>query len=158
MSSHGHDSNAEHPRLAPWLDQAEASTSLRQPRETSSRLHRARTHIAAVACEACRSRKSKCNAERPACRACVQRKTPCQYVAEPLETHSQALKRRYDELHQSKVPYEELFDMLRFLPEKDSLEVLRRIRAGGEVDAILRYVKEGNLLLCPGSARSLIPI
>jgi len=100
-----------------------------------------------VACEACRKRKTKCNTERPSCSICLKRNTTCNYIAGPSETHSQAWKRKYHELEDSKTPYEELFDMLKVLPERDALGVLYRIRAGDDIGTIISHVKEGNLLL-----------
>lgn len=33
------------------------------------------------------------------------------------------------------------------MPEEDAIEVFRRIRAGGDIGAILNHVKDGNLLM-----------
>jgi len=100
-----------------------------------------------VACEACRKRKTKCNTARPTCSFCLKRNTTCNYIAGPSETHFQAWKRKYHELEDSKIPYEELFDMLKIMPERDALGVLYRIRAGDDIGTIITHVKEGDLLL-----------
>jgi hypothetical protein len=50
-------------------------------------------------------------------------------------------------LQTRQAPYEELFDLLRSKSEKESLEVFRRIRNGGDVESILRHVKDGDLLM-----------
>lgn len=63
------------------------------------------------------------------------------------ETHTQALKRKYNELQSEKESYEELFNHLRSKPEKESIEILQRIRAGSDVGSILRHIKDGDLLL-----------
>jgi hypothetical protein len=57
------------------------------------------------------------------------------------------LKRKYDELQTRQTPYEELFEILKAKPERESLEIFRRIRAGGDVESILRHVKDGDLLM-----------
>jgi hypothetical protein len=43
--------------------------------------------------------------------------------------------------------HEELFDMLRTMPEADTYEVLQRIKAGMQPDGILRLIRDGNLLM-----------
>jgi hypothetical protein len=37
--------------------------------------------------------------------------------------------------------------MLQILPEKDAVEIFRRVRAGGNTESIVRYVQEGSLLM-----------
>lgn len=78
---------------------------------------------------------------------CIQRGTDCRYNTASAETHSQALKRKYDELQTRQTPYEELFDVLKSRSERESLEIFRRIRAGGDIGSILRHVKDGDLLM-----------
>jgi hypothetical protein len=43
--------------------------------------------------------------------------------------------------------HEELFDMLRTMPDSDAHEVLQRIKAGLQPDDILRLIRDGNLLM-----------
>jgi hypothetical protein len=43
--------------------------------------------------------------------------------------------------------HEELFDMLRTMPDSDAHEVLQRIKAGMQPDDILRLVRDGNLFM-----------
>ncbi|KAI1102600.1 hypothetical protein F4804DRAFT_334096 [Jackrogersella minutella] len=100
-----------------------------------------------AACEACRRRKSKCNAERPKCTLCVRHGTDCRYATAPTETHSQALKRKHSELQTRITPYEELFDILKTKSETESLEILKRIRSGNDVGSILRQARDGDLLM-----------
>ncbi|OTB20707.1 hypothetical protein K445DRAFT_372281 [Daldinia sp. EC12] len=106
-----------------------------------------------AACEACRKRKSKlptlnlCNAERPKCSLCVRHNTECRYATGPAETHSQALKRKHNELQNRITPYEELFGLLKTKSEPESLEILRRIRTGDDVGSILRHARDGDLLI-----------
>ncbi|KAI2631054.1 hypothetical protein GGR54DRAFT_628061 [Hypoxylon sp. NC1633] len=100
-----------------------------------------------AACEACRRRKSKCNAERPQCNLCVRHGTDCRYATAPTETHSQALKRKNSELQNRITPYQELFDLLQTKSETESLEIWRRIRTGNDVNSILRHTRDGDLLI-----------
>ena len=37
--------------------------------------------------------------------------------------------------------------MIQTLPEKDAIEIFRRVRAGGNTESIVRHVQEGNLLM-----------
>ena len=46
-----------------------------------------------------------------------------------------------------KTLYEELFDQLLFKSEEESLEIIKRVRAGGGIRSILRQVQEGDLFL-----------
>lgn len=46
-----------------------------------------------------------------------------------------------------KEPHKELFDLLKSMPETESLEITRRIRRGANIFELLRYVRDGNLTL-----------
>ncbi|PVH95427.1 hypothetical protein DM02DRAFT_617915 [Periconia macrospinosa] len=80
------------------------------------------------ACSACRSRKTKCSAERPKCSKCISYDTVCEYA----DTERQSLQQRYDDLRSQQNTYEELFNQLVTMPENESLDMLRRIRAGND--------------------------
>jgi hypothetical protein len=71
---------------------------------------------------------SQCSAERPRCRQCLRRNIPCEY----RDLSKQAVYQRYEDIHNQQSAYEELFDKLINLPENDSLDLLRRIRAGND--------------------------
>ncbi|OTA95752.1 hypothetical protein M434DRAFT_393609 [Hypoxylon sp. CO27-5] len=143
MEREGDGSGPNKRRLVP-LAPAPAGTSGRGAGGgTGSRGRRQVT----AACEACRRRKSKCNAERPKCSLCVRHGTDCRYATAPEETHSQALKRKHSELQTRITPYEELFDLLKNKSETESLGILKRIRSGNDVGSILRHAKDGDLLI-----------
>jgi len=57
------------------------------------------------------------------------------------------VKRKYEELREKRSAYEELFDLIKTMSEADSIDVLHRIRAGGNVQDILNQVRDGNLLM-----------
>ncbi|KAK3358721.1 hypothetical protein B0T25DRAFT_599547, partial [Lasiosphaeria hispida] len=103
-------------------------------------------HVKA-ACETCRKRKVKCSGERPKCNSCVRSDQNCQYISSPTETYTQARKRKLDELQEKSSVYEELVGLLRSVPEQEAHDILRRLRAGGDVAAVTRQVKDGCLLL-----------
>lgn len=94
-----------------------------------------------LACAACRTRKTKCDGKRPQCSECVTRDSCCRYT----ETESTQTKRRHADL-------EELFGLLRTLPEEDAFELLARIRAGSDVHSLLESIHHGNLLVLFASA------
>ncbi|KAI1844183.1 hypothetical protein JX265_002956 [Neoarthrinium moseri] len=100
-----------------------------------------------AACEACRRRKSKCSAERPRCTICVERNTICEYSTLPAETHLTAQKRRFNDLQSKCESYESLVDLFRTRQEDEALGVFQRIRAGVDVEAIVRNIQDGDLLL-----------
>ncbi|PON25487.1 hypothetical protein TGAM01_v205781 [Trichoderma gamsii] len=88
-----------------------------------------------------------CSGERPKCASCVSRNTPCEYNTATDETHSNALKRKYDELLHRKTHYEELYELLQTRPPEEATEVYKRIRAGDDAGFLLRLIQDGNLLL-----------
>ncbi|PVH99956.1 hypothetical protein DM02DRAFT_563840, partial [Periconia macrospinosa] len=76
------------------------------------------------ACSACRTRKTKCSAERPKCSKCIFHNTACEYA----DTERQMLHERYDSLRSEQTAYAELLNKLVTLPEDESFEMLRRLR------------------------------
>jgi len=66
----------------------------------------------------------------------MSRGGPCQYT----ETENTQTKRKHQHL-------EELFELLKSLPDKDASEILGRIRAGVEPREIIEAVSHGNMLV-----------
>ncbi|KAF2656565.1 hypothetical protein K491DRAFT_767645 [Lophiostoma macrostomum CBS 122681] len=58
-----------------------------------------------------------------------------------------AIRQKHEDLRKKQTAHEELFDLLKTMPETDAMDVLHRIRAGGDAQDILNHVKEGNLLM-----------
>ncbi|KAK4250765.1 hypothetical protein C7999DRAFT_11425 [Corynascus novoguineensis] len=108
---------------------------------------RKRSAATTAACGACRKRKSKCDGERPACSICRDRETACEYDTNAAETHTQALKRKFNELQNQKSAYEQVYEVLRTRPEDEAKEVYRRIRRGSDAVSILRHVNYGDVLV-----------
>ncbi|KAH8646343.1 hypothetical protein BX600DRAFT_490687 [Xylariales sp. PMI_506] len=103
--------------------------------------------LAAVACEVCRKRKTKCSAERPRCAFCVSKGLDCEYATgAPGESRVQALKRRYDELHQDGGMYQHVYEFLRGRPKPYAEDIYKRIRSGHTAESIMRYIEEGDIL------------
>ncbi|PTB68119.1 N-terminal fungal transcription regulatory domain-containing protein [Trichoderma citrinoviride] len=106
-----------------------------------------RRDVILAACNTCRKQKTKCSGERPSCSRCLQRRSECLYTTQPGETTSQALKRGYRDLRQRTSVHEELFELLRNLPDREADHVFKRIRDGADVNTILNLIRAGNLLL-----------
>lgn len=82
----------------------------------------------AVACDACRQRKQKCDGQRPICTPCKSRKTECSYETQPDETRYSAIKRKTENLEKETQAYKELLTSLRVRPEDEAQDLLQRIR------------------------------
>jgi hypothetical protein len=91
---------------------------------------------------------AQCGGARPRCAFCLARNIDCKYeTATEGETHGGALKRKYAELHEQKSTFEEIYEILRGRPFAEANEVFTRIRGGADPETVLRYVKDGDLLL-----------
>ena len=87
----------------------------------------------------------QCTGERPQCRPCLVRGTDCHYETAAAETHSQARKRKYDELHSEATTLKELFRIFRNVTDEQSREIVRLIRAGAEPEPLVRLLQNGDL-------------
>ncbi|GAM83830.1 hypothetical protein ANO11243_018200 [Dothideomycetidae sp. 11243] len=112
----------------------------------SHRSRRAGT-LAAAACVACRRHKLKCNGDRPACGRCIAARRPCIYTTMPGERPAQALKRNHNAWRKLVETYEELFHFIRALPERQAIDIYRRMRAGFDVDTLVAQIRGGDLVL-----------
>lgn len=114
-----------------------------------------------TACERCRKRKIKvcictqiytnvlissaqCGGERPTCKSCLRKGLECDYQ---IDQFLSVRKRKYDEIEEKAGNFEQLYHLLRCLPEQDSQGILQRLRQGADVGTIIRQVKDGNLIL-----------
>ncbi|PNY28531.1 Uncharacterized protein TCAP_01550 [Tolypocladium capitatum] len=82
----------------------------------------------------------QCSGERPACHRCSTRKMPCEYDAEPNQSRAES-RREVDE------QLRELYTCLQTRPWDEALEILRRVREMHDPLAVLRFVRDGDLLL-----------
>ncbi|KAH7140288.1 hypothetical protein B0J13DRAFT_557476 [Dactylonectria estremocensis] len=107
-----------------------------------------RINYVRLACEACRRSKRKCTATRPKCDSCAGRDLVCEYKdIASAEANTQALKRKYDQVQEQNNSYKELFDLVRSLPERQSSDMVRRLRGGAEIDTVVRHAQHGDPLL-----------
>lgn len=98
--------------------------------------------------------RSQCSGERPKCSECISRDTFCNYA----ETETRQIRRKYEELRERWNTLEEVFDLFNTMSETDSIEVLRRIRAGGDVQSVLSQVKVGKVLVGLSSVSDKRPV
>ncbi|CAI0641832.1 unnamed protein product, partial [Colletotrichum noveboracense] len=89
----------------------------------------------------------KCSADRPKCSQCTSRGFDCRYTADPSESRSASMKRKFTELERQNDCLNGFFRAIRAMPEFQAHEVLRRIRSGASAEDVLREVEGGVLLL-----------
>ncbi|PHH69522.1 hypothetical protein CDD82_7706 [Ophiocordyceps australis] len=95
-----------------------------------------------TACQVCRSRKVRCDGQRPSCAPCRQRNMPCEYPAP--ETTTPQLR---DQLKLAKEENAKLYDFLHVvatLPRCEVDALLGKIRTATDPDSLLRLVKESS--------------
>ena len=130
------------------------------PRTDVHPTHSKRARVS-LACSACRSRKTKvptqvpcsnhfksfligisqCDGGRARCSECISRSSDCQYT----ETETTQTKRRHADL-------EELFELMKNLPEEEAYALYGRIRAGVEPRELVEQVHHGSVLVQLASA------
>ncbi|KAJ4535828.1 hypothetical protein HRR86_001966 [Exophiala dermatitidis] len=79
------------------------------------------------ACEACRSRRSKCDGKLPVCSTCQKRRTACTYSAVDRR-RGKLKKHETDALVQQVETLQGILSALQISPEEDALELLKKIR------------------------------
>ncbi|KNB06345.1 hypothetical protein FOXG_19641 [Fusarium oxysporum f. sp. lycopersici 4287] len=95
-----------------------------------------------LACESCRRRKSKCNGARPTCSQCRAKHIDCVY----RQTSEGNFRERLEALEVSH-PAAVVYRAIQTRPEAEVHEIVRRIRAGAEAEAIARQLSTADLLL-----------
>lgn len=77
----------------------------------------------------------------------MKRAETCEYDIEANTTRTAALKRRNESLQEDVEHYKELYRHIRELPEYESIEVFRRIRATENPLDVLKQLKAANVLM-----------
>ncbi|KAJ6286265.1 hypothetical protein J3E71DRAFT_359029 [Bipolaris maydis] len=108
-----------------------------QPRRTLPVEDHPKRRQIVVACQSCRRHKSR-------------RNSTCDYYT-PTETRQ--IWKKHGHLQQQQSTYEDFIGFLRTMTEQDAVEVFRLLKAGTNIDSIVKHVRDGNLLL----QLSLIP-
>ncbi|KAG5958716.1 hypothetical protein E4U57_001140 [Claviceps arundinis] len=99
--------------------------------ESSERNANRKREVVVAACEYCRKRKAKCDAQRP---------TSLKRRHEHLENDFRVLQKSHDALRQ-------VFQALQSREDEDALAIFRRIRQHEDAEIIMEYLHAGDLLL-----------
>lgn len=97
-----------------------------------------------AACERCRTRKIKCDGQRP-CRLCREHNASCQWAVKPNETHRQAAKRKLAVYKESSSLYEKLFEHLQTADAHQANNIFQSIRAGSDLATLVTQLRAGDL-------------
>ncbi|KAH7377249.1 hypothetical protein B0T11DRAFT_273854 [Plectosphaerella cucumerina] len=135
----------------------------------SHKVPRKKRDQVSVACDPCRRRKVKCNAQRPRCRRCQANSLDCAYQM----THKDALLWRLQQLDRSNAALDrsnvaldrcnaalersnaalDVLHALQSWPEAEAMEMFCRIRAGADLETIMRHISAANALLQVNSSQ-----
>ncbi|KAI9830903.1 MAG: hypothetical protein M1826_004333 [Phylliscum demangeonii] len=112
------------------------------PTEAPTSPHRKRQAVS-TACEACRTRRSKCDGQHPLCATCALKGTDCFYQERSAERRATVLRSQVDALEKNVGSMADLLLLLHSKPEPEAQEVLRRIRSTRDAASVLRSIQEG---------------
>ena len=105
---------------------------------------------------------SQCDGNRPCCSACVSkpdlcifeikdantsRTTALKQKVETLETEAQEMRGVIDDLQTNLNVKSELLEYLKTRPSHEAQTILQRWRNSEDVDSVLQYVRDGDLLI-----------
>ncbi|KAF1947555.1 hypothetical protein EJ02DRAFT_92320 [Clathrospora elynae] len=101
---------------------------------------RARPSKVAVACNACRTKRTKCDGARPCCGTCIDRDSTCKYSPPPAPVLAQSQKKKIEQLQKDKASLYEVLWFLRTKSPDKATALLQHIRSaqGEDVGAILK--------------------
>lgn len=108
---------------------------------------RPRRHQVSVACNNCRVKRLKCDGNRPICARCSRSDSHCVYEAEMNETYGLARKRKYEQIRGDLDDMNELYNYLRTKSHVEATEILRRVRLAVDPRVVLRFIRDGDLLM-----------
>ncbi|KAH0338597.1 hypothetical protein KCU81_g7590, partial [Aureobasidium melanogenum] len=115
-------------------------------KEESPTSGKAKRHQIAVACNACRRRKTKCDGHRPVCSVCVTKNSECTWSADPDATPMVAIKRKYQNLEAESRDLQDLVQMLMDRPRQEAIFILDHMRRTRDASSTLAFIKDGDLL------------
>ncbi|KAF5687023.1 nitrate assimilation regulatory nirA, partial [Fusarium denticulatum] len=94
------------------------------------------------ACQPCKLKKIKCDADRPECGPCMSKGRSCEYAVQGSRT--EILLRRQHALQENVESFVALYRYLQDRPADEASSLFDRIRDGFGVEAALEYVKSNN--------------
>ncbi|CAD0095130.1 unnamed protein product [Aureobasidium mustum] len=126
-------------------------------KEESPTRGKAKRHQIAVACNACRRRKTKCDGHRPVCSVCVTKNSECTWSADPDATPMVAIKRKFQNLEAESRDLQDLVQMLTDRPRQEAIFILDHMRRTRDASSTLAFIKDGDLLTWGLNARDTQP-
>ncbi|KAI4851494.1 hypothetical protein E4T44_02098 [Aureobasidium sp. EXF-8845] len=126
-------------------------------KEESPTRGKAKRQQIAVACNACRRRKTKCDGHRPVCTVCASKNSECTWSADPDATPMVAIKRKYQNLELESRDFNDLVQMLMDRSRPEAIFILDHMRRTRDASSTLAFVKDGDLLSWGRSARDNHP-
>ncbi|KAI4765191.1 hypothetical protein E4T52_02554 [Aureobasidium sp. EXF-3400] len=126
-------------------------------KEDSPTRGKAKRQQIAVACNACRRRKTKCDGHRPVCTVCVSKNSECTWSADPDATPMVAIKRKYQNLELESRDFHDLIGMLMDRPRQEAISILDHMRRTRDASSTLAFIKDGDLLSWGRSAHDTHP-
>ncbi|OAL50452.1 hypothetical protein IQ07DRAFT_643717 [Pyrenochaeta sp. DS3sAY3a] len=126
-------SESSRPSLRPLLPAAAVRVDVAKAEKKRLRV--------SLACAACRTRKTKCDGDRPMCGECHTRGSDCLYT----ETESTQQRRKHADL-------EILYYLLQTLPDAEARSLYGRLRAGVDLRDLVEQVQHGSVLVQMASA------
>jgi hypothetical protein len=156
-------------------------------KEESPTRGKAKRQQIAVACNACRRRKTKvrsehacyhlpvddqemssvsrihrltfaqCDGHRPVCTVCASKNSECTWSADPDATPMVAIKRKYQNLELESRDFHDLVQMLMDRSRPEAIFILDHMRRTRDASSTLAFVKDGDLLSWGRSARDNHP-
>ncbi|KAI4848828.1 hypothetical protein E4T44_03709 [Aureobasidium sp. EXF-8845] len=115
-------------------------------KEESPTRGKAKRQQIAVACNACRRRKTKCDGHRPVCTVCTSKNSECSWSADPDATPMVAIKRKYQNLEVESRGFHDLVQMLMDRPRQEAIFILDHMRRTRDASSTLAFIKDGDLL------------
>lgn len=71
----------------------------------------------------------------------------CLYAGGADETRVAVLKRTAKTYQEKNIELQELYQHLRLRPETEAIEILRRLRISADVSSVLRFIKDGDIMI-----------
>ncbi|EME45355.1 hypothetical protein DOTSEDRAFT_71176 [Dothistroma septosporum NZE10] len=119
------------------MDQAAVEDSRGRAAVLLASVQKAKRQAVVGACERCRSKKIKCDGERP-CSTCKKKSIQCIFEVEENESHQEARKRKFEEISQAYSEAQDLLAAMANSDERTARELFNGIRKGQTAASIMR--------------------
>lgn len=110
--------------------------------------------ISKIACQGCRTRKTKCDSRRPTCRSCEARSVYCAYDSMESERSTIAMRNQIRSLTDERDTLSSVLLCLQSDAEDAATEVFRRLRTGESMNSLAQEVFAARALASVEKQRS----